>query len=89
MKQITSGRGRTSCSGGLLRRAPDEAAGFLEDAQDRVRDDAEHQVRDQAARVRLPRVPRRAGGPPEELGAVPAGEGETLADLVGFAKART
>jgi 2-haloacid dehalogenase len=31
----------------------------------------------------------RAGNPPEELGAVPAGQGETLADLVGFAKAHT
>lgn len=31
----------------------------------------------------------RAGNPPEELGVLPAGEGETLADLVGFIKART
>ena len=31
----------------------------------------------------------RAGNPPEELGAVPAGQGETLAELVGFAKAHT
>jgi len=31
----------------------------------------------------------RAGNPPEELGVLPAGEGETLADLVGFVKAHT